>query len=108
VVEFCAVQPGAAEILFRVDGEVVGSKAVVAGEPQRSMQPERVSSFFLSWLWPAEPTFAASSPLERVSFRYPERELGFLPGGPGGVLLTFFVASIVFGLAVLKPLNIQI
>jgi hypothetical protein len=31
-----------------------------------------------------------------------------LPGGPLGVLGTFFVASIVFGIAILKPLNIQI
>jgi len=31
-----------------------------------------------------------------------------MPDGPLGVIVLFFVASIVFGLAVLKPLNIQI
>jgi hypothetical protein len=82
---------------------------VTAGEePQRLMQPERVSSFFSSWLWPAEPTFAAESPIGSVSFEYPERDLGFFPGGPFGVLLIFFLASILFGVAILKPLNIQI
>jgi len=72
------------------------------------MQPERVSGFWISWLWPAEPTFASDSPIDSVSFLYPDRDLGFLPGGAFGVLLTFFLASMVFGIAVLKPLNIQI
>ena len=43
-----------------------------------------------------------------MKFTYPDRELRVLPGGVGGVILTFFIASIVFGIAILKPLNIQI
>jgi len=109
ILEFAAIAPGTGEIRFLSAGTEIGTKVVVAGdEAPRQMQPERVSSFFASWLWPAEPTFSPDSPIASVSFAYPDRDLGWLPGGPGGVLLVFFLASIVFGIAVLKPLNIQI
>lgn len=109
VLEIVAVAPGMAELQLLVDGKPVGAKAVAAGSTApRSMQPERVSSFWTSWLWPAEPTFPDDSPIDSVRFTYPERDLGLLPGGALGVLGTFFVASIVFGIAILKPLNIQI
>ncbi len=109
VMEFAAIAPGTADVRFLVGGQPAGTKSIAAGsEAPRSMQPERVSSFWSSWLWPAEPTFPAESPIDSVSFTYPDRELGFLPGGAFGVLLTFFLASILFGVAILKPLNIQI
>lgn len=109
VLEFAAIAPGNAEATFLVDGRLVGTKSIAAGKDHpRSMQPERVSSFWSSWLWPAEPTLPADSPLDSVHFTYPDRRLGFLPGGISGVILTFFLASIVFGAIVLKPLNIQI
>ena len=109
VIEFAAVEAGTGQIDLRVGGKPVGGKWVVAGrEADRSMQPERVSGFFASWLWPAEPTLPQDSPIDVVRFSYPSRDLGYLPGGPFGVLLTFFLASIVFGIAILKPLNIQI
>jgi hypothetical protein len=109
VFEFAAVSAGTGDIRFLVNGKLVGTKSVTAGKvPERKMQPERVSSFLSSWLWPAEPTFTADSPIDSVSFEYPARDFGVLPGGPGGVLLIFFLASILFGVAVLKPLNIQI
>ena len=109
LMEFAAIAPGNAEARFLVEGDLVGTKSIAAGpEAPRSMQPERVSSFWSSWLWPAEPTFSDASPIESVKFAYPDRDLGFLPGGAFGVLLTFFLASILFGIAILKPLNIQI
>jgi hypothetical protein len=109
--EVVAIGPGTSEIELRIDGQRAGSKEVVTGgQRQRRMQPERVSSFWSAWLWPAEDTFAADSPLARVAVPYPERDLGIplLPAGPLGILLAFFLATIVFGVAVLKPLNIQI
>lgn len=106
---FVATAPVRGDIRFLVDGQEVGKKEIVAGtERARLMQPERVGTFWASWLWPAEETFPSASPLEHASFHYPERELRWLPDGPFGVLLTFFVASIAFGLLILKPLNIQI
>ncbi len=108
-IEVVAVGAGQGEIEVLIDGKPVGTKEIVAGtEPTRVMQPERVSSFWSSWLWPAEDTFAAESPVAHVKFEYPDSELGFLPGGVGGVILVFLVASLLFGVLVLKPLNIQI
>jgi hypothetical protein len=59
-------------------------------------------------LWPAEPRYAPSSPLERVAFLYPDSDLGWLPGGPVGVLIVFLVASMLFGFIALKPLGVKI
>jgi len=106
---FVATESVRGEIRLLIGGTEVGSKEIVAGDQRtRKMQPERVAGFWSSWLWPAEPTFGADSPVQSVQFHYPDRNLGFLPGGPLGILVTFFVASIVFGVLILKPLNIQI
>ena len=108
-VEFTAISPGSGDARLLVNGRLVGTKLIVSGtQAPRTMQPERVSDFWSSWLWPAEPTIDATSPIATVAFAYPDRHMGFLPGGAFGVLLTFCVASILFGIAVLKPLNIQI
>jgi len=107
--ELVATESGAWDLDLQVDGVSVGSKRLVAGAVgERVMQPERVSSFWASWLWPAEETFAADSPIDSAAFAYPARDLGPLPGGPGGVILIFFLSSMLFGVLVLKPLKIQI
>lgn len=96
------------DIRVLVDGEEVGTKRIVAGEERpRHMQPERVASFWEAWLWPAEDTFS-DSPVAKVKFAYPDHDLGWLPGGPGGVLMVFVIASILAGVAAIKPLKIQI
>jgi hypothetical protein len=108
-IEFRALRPGAYDVELACAG-VATAKRIVAGGPgdaERHMQPERVGSFWDAWLWPAEDTLAGSA-FQRVAFEYPERELAWLPDGPGGVLLTFVVASILFGIAIIKPLGIQI
>ena len=107
--EVVARAPVESGIELSIDGRRVGTKDIVAGtDPTRRMQPERVSGFWASWLWPAEDTFGPQSPVAAVKFAYPERNLRLLPGGPLGILIVFFLASIVFGIAILKPLNIQI
>jgi len=109
--EVVAVGAGSSEVELRIDGRRVGSKEVVSGDQRtRRMQPERVSGFWAAWLWPAEDTFGADSPISRVQIAYPERELDvpLMPAGPLGVLVAFFLSTILFGVAVLKPLNIQI
>ena len=97
------------EIEIKIDGERIGVKKIVAGtERTRLMQPERVSSFWLSLLWPAEETFASDCPVGSITYVYPSRTLWWGFAGPGGVLLLFLIASILFGVVILKPLNIQI
>ena len=75
----------------------------------RWMQPERVGSALVAILWPVEETFDGDSGFAKISFVYPESDLGWLPmSGVLGVLVVFFVASMAFGVAILKPLGIQI
>lgn len=108
--EVVATQPGRHEIAFVLADGTRELKELVAGEaPERTMQPERVRNPFAAMLWPAESTFAGDSPFAKVAFEYPERDLGWLPGkGPFAVLVTFVVASMVFGFLVMKPLGVQI
>ena len=112
--EFVATQPGDYDIRIRFAGQEY-TKEFRARDPQgtlprpRRMQPERGEGFFAALLWPAEETFGADSPLARVSFAYPESDLGWIPSsGPGGVILWFVIASMAFGLIMLKPLGVQI
>jgi hypothetical protein len=84
------------------------TKEYCAGVAAPQMQPERGRGFFAALLWPAEPALASPSRIAGLSFRYPERELPWLPAGPAGVLLCFLVSSMLFGLAVMKPLRVQI
>lgn len=107
--ELIAVQAGEWELEFVFEnGESVIKRVVTGDTPARVMQPERVSGFFSSWLWPAEDRFPGDCPIARVAFEYPERELRFLPDGPFSIIVIFFIASMVFGAAILKPLGIQI
>jgi hypothetical protein len=115
--EFVAIAPGEHEIVFELGG-VRETKLVVAGDDApRSMQPRRVSNadwFALSdpnrWpaLWPAEAAFASDSPFRVVAIAYPYRDQGWLPDGEFGILLTFVLASMLFGVVALKPLGVQI
>lgn len=115
--EFVASDAGQHEIVLELGG-VRETKLVVAGvDAPRAMQPRRVSS--ADWLavsdpdrwpalWPAEPAFEADSPFRVVSITYPYRDQGWLPEGEFGILLTFVLASMLFGFAALKPLGVQI
>jgi hypothetical protein len=107
--EIVATAPVEGVIELLVDGQVVGTKEIVAGtERPLKMQPKRVSSFWPAWIFPAEDTFPADNPIASIEFAYPQHELRVLPGGEGGILLVFFVASMAFGIAIMKPLNIEI
>ena len=109
-VEVVATQPGIHELAF-VAGGVQETKLLHAGAEglQREMQPERGRGFLAALLWPAEESFTGESPFELIRTVYPERELGWLPGGgPAGVLIAFVLLSMVFGFAALKPLGVQI
>jgi hypothetical protein len=110
--EVIAVASGVEHLGLRLGDGPRLEKQVVTGDGPRpaTMQPERVGGFFAAWLWPAEPT-TSGTPFAQIKFAYPERTLpglGWLPGGPFGVLLVFLIASMAFGVLILKPLGIQI
>ena len=61
-----------------------------------------------SLLWPAEKGFSSDSPFEVAAIAYPMRDQGWLPSGEVGILITFVLASMLFGFIALKPLGVQI
>jgi hypothetical protein len=105
--EFVARAPGCYTIELSLGGEKQ-TKEYCAGEATPQMQPERGQGFFEALLYPAEPTLPSDSAFKHLSFRYPEREFAWLPDGPEGVLLFFLVVSMLFGLVLMKPLNVQV
>ncbi len=116
--EIAATQSGVHEIRVALGAEAAETKLFCAGDASlRAMQPRRVNNrhwYDLTdpnhWpvLWPAEAGFDAGSAFASVAIAYPSRDLGWLPGGEGGILVTFVVASMLFGVAALKPLRVQI
>jgi len=107
--EFVARASGDYEISVEIPGLGSATKRVVAGDvASRTMQPLRASGFLDNLLWPAEPSFEAGSPFTKIAITYPDRDLGWLPSGPGGVVISFLLASMVFGALAIKPLKVTI
>ncbi len=107
--EFVARASGEYEITVEIPGLPSATKRVVAGDvASRTIQPQRASGFLDALLWPAEPTFESGSPFKKIGIAYPYRDLGWLPAGPGGIVLTFLVASMIFGALAIKPLRVTI
>jgi hypothetical protein len=44
----------------------------------------------------------------RIRHAQPDADLGWLPGGPGGIVLSFLVLSMLAGALAIKPLKVQI
>ncbi|MDP6763895.1 MAG: hypothetical protein QF903_07945 [Planctomycetota bacterium] len=107
--EIAATEAGLHELELRLADGTSESKLLAAGDVDAPLlQPERVRSIWLSFMWPAEDRFPPDSPFSRVSFHYPDGELAWLPDGAGGIVITFILASMVFGFAMLKPLGVEI
>ena len=116
--ELVAVESGVHEISLQLPGREPETKLLVAGDASlRKMQPRRVAAGgwyklhdpeHCSLLWPAEKGFDSDSPFEVAAIAYPMRDLGWLPSGELGILITFVLASMLFGFLALKPLGVQI
>lgn len=107
--EVVATRAGTGEIEILVDGVRVGSKEIAMGDARpRLMQPQRVASPLAAILYPAEATFPSESPLSRVAFHYPDRDLAYLLDGEFGMILNFLIISLMFGIVIIKPLKVQI
>lgn len=105
--EIVARAPGEHAIEITLGAETE-RKLFAAGTQPARLQPERGRSFWSALLWPAEKCFGSDSGFERISFEYPEREIAWLPAGPGGVLIVFLVSSMLFGALLMKPLKVQV
>ncbi len=108
-IEVVATGSGDETIEFVFPDGSTDTKRIVTGDGPmpKLMAGERVSNFWKQWLWPAEPSFDNTG-IDEVKFTYPDRELRWMPDGVIGVLLAFVVASMAFGILILKPLGISI
>ncbi|MFT6715133.1 MAG: hypothetical protein ACJAVJ_002425 [Planctomycetota bacterium] len=109
--EVVASSAGQWDVEFVLAGGETVTKRVVTGtmeDVEQLMQPERVKSFWMAWLWPAEQTFGSDSSFERIVIAYPDRELAWMWDGAGGVFLMFLLVAFVIGGAAIKIFDIQI
>lgn len=107
--EFVATRAGEHDIELELGDGARETKHFAAGNVSpRRMQPERAKGVLHALLWPAEDTVSSDSPFARIRVEYPDSDLGWFPGGTGGVLLVFLAASMLFGALAIKPLKIQI
>jgi hypothetical protein len=84
-------------VAIRVGDRVVEKRIAVGGEPRKV--PVLRTKAIEGLLYPGEAGLPDDSPVYSARLRYPERDLGWLPGGELGVLATFFGLSLLSGFA---------
>jgi hypothetical protein len=94
---FRAEEPGDHVVTIHVGDRVVEKRIAVGGPPRKV--PVLRTKGLEGFLYPGEPALPGDSPFASIRLRYPERDLGWLPGGELGVLATFFGLSILSGFA---------
>jgi hypothetical protein len=92
-----AEAPGDHVLSLRVGGETFTKTWAVGGDPRKV--PQKRTKGLEAFLYPGEPALGRRSPLHTIALRYPERDLGLLPGGELGILATFFGLSLLAGFA---------
>jgi hypothetical protein len=90
-------QPGDHELTVRVGDETLVKRLAVGG-PARKVPVMRTKSWE-GLLFPGEDMLPPDSSVHTIRMDYPTRDLGWMPGGEGGILVSFFVLSILAGLA---------
>jgi hypothetical protein len=92
-----AEAPGDHVVSLHVGDTVITKSLAVGGEPRRV--PVMRTKSWEGFLYPGEDGLPDDSPVHTIRWKYPERDLGWFPGGEGGILAAFFVLSIAAGLA---------
>ena len=97
------------ELTFHVGGETVTKTVQVADNVARR-STVRPSSLLDQILYPAEPPLPGASVISRITLDYPPANAGLFAGWEGELtwLIVFFVLSVVFALALRKPLGVTI
>jgi hypothetical protein len=90
-----AEAPGDHVLRIHVGDRVIEKGFAVGGSPRKV--PVLRTKSWEALLYPAEPGMPRDSPLYSIGLDYPERPLAFFPDGEGGILLWFFIASLVAG-----------
>ncbi len=92
-----AEAPGDWLMSIHVGDTVVEKGLAVGGDPRKV--PIMRTKTLNALLYPGEAGLPGDSPVYDVRIRYPERELAYLPDGETGILMLFFVLSLVAGFA---------
>lgn len=87
------LEAGDHELELTAGGRTETKGIAAGGEPRKV--PKLRTQGWLKLLYPGEAPLAADSPFESIDIDYPDRDLGWIPGGEGGVLLFFFGVSIL-------------
>jgi hypothetical protein len=90
-------QPGDHVLSVQIGDETV-EKGLAAGGDPRKVPILRTKSLE-ALLYPGEAGLPSGSPVREVRLDYPERALPWMPDGESGVLIVFFVVSLVSGYA---------
>ena len=101
-----AEAPGDHVLSLRVAGETLTKTWAVGGGPRKV--PVKRAKRLEAFLYPGEPALTLASPVDIIALAYPERDLGFLPGGEVGILATFFGLSLLAGFALKGPLGVTL
>ncbi len=80
---------------LNVGGVTLEKGVAVGGEPRKV--PVMRTKSWEGFLYPGEAGVPADSPFYSIGLHYPDREIAFFPDGEGGILLWFFVLSLVAG-----------
>lgn len=77
-------------------GAETQEKGLSVGGAPRKVPVMRTQSWE-AFLYPGEPMLGGDSAFETIKMKYPDRSLAVFPDGEGGILLWFFVFSLVAG-----------
>lgn len=88
-------------------GDETEQKMVAVGAQPRKVPVLRTRTWE-ALLYPGEAALPASSSFETIRLKAPERDLGPFPSGEGGILLWFFVASLIAGFLLRKRLGVTL
>ena len=104
-----ADEPGDHVLRIHTGGAVVEKGLAVGGESRRV--PVLRTQGWEKILYPGEAPLDSGSPLTSIALTspgYPERDLGWIPGGELGIVLVFFVLSIVAAFALKGPFGVTL
>ncbi|MCB9898997.1 MAG: hypothetical protein H6825_13410 [Planctomycetes bacterium] len=82
---------------IHVGDQVIEKRIAVGGDPRKI--PVMRTKSLEGLLYPGEAGLDADSPIADVRIAYPQRDLGWLPGGEVGIMGTVFVLSLLIGFA---------
>jgi hypothetical protein len=99
-------EPGDHELLIHVGDQTIVKRLAVGGEARKI--PVLRTKSWEGVLYPGEDMLPSDSPLSEIATAYPTRDLGWMPGGESGILITFFVLSIAAGLALKGVFNVTL